>query len=219
MDDFLKSLDWRIKAVLWIGCVAIAAMCAIASVRLAVEGPWWAVGLVAAVGAGLVSQEEKFWPKWPEKIQDKMIDKWRSVRSKSTKSAQGQLVWNLCRTAVIAFLAIELVSVFSEISGAAYWIVILSFSVSAGFFGFEAAFVGGLVAGLICHFGSGMATGIDFTNPAQREVFFTQWQAGARQLSWFWAFAIMATVPAWVGIAAGYKGAKTKIVARLVRRV
>jgi hypothetical protein len=218
MDEFLKGQDWRVRLVMWLGAAVLATGLCLVLARLASTGPWWAGIPCIAAACWLTSFAPRAWPRLPDKLQEKVVDKWRGARSRSTKTAQGRFAWNVGRTACWAYVAYWLLSNHSSLQGPAFWVPVIGFGASAGFFGVEAALAAGGVVLVAAHFGSGMATGVDLTDPNGRDVFAAEWSNGVRKLSWIWAFAIGLSAPAWFALSAAYSGSKSKIAEDMRKR-
>lgn len=218
MDDFLKGQDWRVRLVMWIGVVALATGLCLVLARLATTGPWWAGIPCVAAACWLTSFAPRAWPRLPDRLQEKVVDKWRGARNRSTKSTQGRIAWNIGRAACWSYAAFWLLSNYSDLQGPAFWVPVIGFGASAGFFGVEAALAAGGVVLVAAHFGSTVATGVDLTDPNGRDVFSAEWSNGVRRLSWIWAFAIGLAAPAWFGLSAAYSGSKTRIAEDMRKR-
>ena len=212
MDAFLKTLDWRVRLIMWIGCTSLAAGLCIVAARMAVSGPWWA-GVAALVAAAvLVSQEDRIWPKLPDGLQEKIVDQWRSRRGKVTKTTPGRVVWRIGRSVFWGAIAFKLLSTFSALSGPAFWIPSIGFGLSAGFFGVEASLATGASIAIAARFLMTIGLEADLTNPYVRQSFMASWANGAKRLSWVWAGAIGLSGPLWIGLSAAYNSMKTTIV-------
>lgn len=218
MDDFLKTLDWRVRAGMSASVAGLCVILAWLAARSAISGPWF-LGIGSIVAAALCANVvERSWPsKLPDLLSDP-IDKWKQARSRSTKSKPGRFVWNLGRSMVAAMAAWHLLSLVEDLSWYAKASTTFGFAGAFGFFGLEGALWSGAIVATIAHFSIYFGLGTDLADPSKRAGFLSSWNANQVKLSWLWPIAFAATGPAWIGIGAGFKSIKDKLAEEMGQR-
>jgi hypothetical protein len=211
MDDFLKTLDWRVRAGMSASLAGLCGILAWLAARSAISGPWF-LGIGSIVAAALCANVvDRSWPsKLPDRLSDP-IDKWKQARSRSTKTKPGRFVWNLGRSMAAAMAAWHLLSLVDDLSWYAKASATLGFGGAFGFFGLEGALWSGAIVATLAHFSIYFGLGTDLADPSKRAGFLSSWNANQVKLSWLWPIAFAATGPLWIGIGAGFKSIKDKL--------
>ncbi|AXK44082.1 hypothetical protein [Erythrobacter aureus] len=200
MSAFFDKFDAKARIGMWAALSAIALVAGWLILSRMASGPLSALMVAAILAAGGVSLQAEAWPSRPPAWANEFIEKWKKMRSRSTKSVAGKFAWNLGRSAIAGICMWLALSEFADVSGVLSKAMIFGFAFSAGFFGVGPSAWAGIVVFFLGHRLALMGLNVDFANPASRAALDRAW-AGGGSMSWWWPIGMAAAAPIWILLA------------------